>query len=259
MKDFYIEAGENINIHKDTVWILWFLAKDSLDGGEINQFLDIFEILKRTRTDLGNMDLSRIIESLTKKYQDYSTELSSKLNESSTFETQDMLYEDYDGGLFEILKSLRNELADEMNVPSYIIFQNSSLKDMAIYFPQDMSTFRNIKGVGESKLNKYGELFLKEIVEYCTKHNIKPKNLAPKSSSPNIIKCESQDKSKIYSVEAVRKEHSRAYEPWTKEEDEKLISEYKSRKTIGELMELFGRQRGGIKSRLNKLGINSTK
>ncbi|NIA10742.1 MAG: hypothetical protein GWP10_13695, partial [Nitrospiraceae bacterium] len=61
--------------------------------------------------------------------------------------------------------------------------------------------------------------------------------------------------SKAYSVRAIQKTHPRAYEPWTEEEDERLIAEYKSGKRIEELMELFGRQRGGIESRLKKLGM----
>ena len=61
-------------------------------------------------------------------------------------------------------------------------------------------------------------------------------------------------KSKAYSVREVQKIHPRAYEPWTEEEDERLIAEYQRGKTIEELMKLFGRQRGGIESRLRKLG-----
>lgn len=68
----------------------------------------------------------------------------------------------------------------------------------------------------------------------------------------------SSDKSNIYNVHDIRKKYPRAYEPWTEEEDEKLIFEYKSGKTIEELIELLGRQRGGIKSRLEKLDIIST-
>ena len=61
--------------------------------------------------------------------------------------------------------------------------------------------------------------------------------------------------SKAHSVNDIRKTHPRAYEQWTDEEDEMLIADYKAGKTIEELMELFGRQRGGIRSRLRKLGL----
>ncbi|MHC1623345.1 MAG: hypothetical protein ACXQTR_01990, partial [Candidatus Methanospirareceae archaeon] len=55
----------------------------------------------------------------------------------------------------------------------------------------------------------------------------------------------------------VRKAHPRAYEPRTEDDDKKLIAECQSGRTTEELMELFGRQRGGIRSRLGKLGLLS--
>jgi len=63
--------------------------------------------------------------------------------------------------------------------------------------------------------------------------------------------------SKSHSVREIQKTHPRAYEPWTEEDDARLIAERRSGKTIEELMELFGRQRGGIRSRLGKLGLLS--
>lgn len=82
---------------------------------------------------------------------------------------------DFNHGLFEILRSLRKELADAEDMPPYIIFHDSSSKVMATHFPRSLSDFRKINGVGESKLEKYGELFVKEIVDYCKEHNVEPK------------------------------------------------------------------------------------
>jgi ATP-dependent DNA helicase RecQ len=73
------------------------------------------------------------------------------------------------------LRSLRKELADAEGMPPYIIFHDSSLKVMATHFPRSLSDFRKINGVGESKLEKYGELFVKEIVDYCKERNVEPK------------------------------------------------------------------------------------
>jgi len=63
--------------------------------------------------------------------------------------------------------------------------------------------------------------------------------------------------SKAHSVREIQKTHPQAYEPWTEDDDARLIAECRSGKTIEELMELFGRQRGGIDSRLRKLGLLS--
>jgi len=155
----------------------------------------------------------------------------------------------FNHGLFEILRSLRKELADAEGMPPYIIFHDSGLKAMATQFPRSLSDFRKIGGVGESKLEKYGDLFVKEIVDYCKEREHRP-------SFPVKEEAHS-DKSGTYSVKKIQKIHPRAYEPWTKEDDGKLIAEYESGKTIEELKELFGRQRGGITSRLKKLGLFS--
>ena len=53
----------------------------------------------------------------------------------------------------------------------------------------------------------------------------------------------------------IRKKHLRAYEPWSKEEDERLSKRYKDGLTINQLASEFQRQTGGIRSRLKKLGL----
>lgn len=62
---------------------------------------------------------------------------------------------------------------------------------------------------------------------------------------------------KPHSVTEIRKKYPAAYEKWTKEEEQKLISEYNNGKTIEELSKILGRQPGGIRSRLKKLKIIS--
>lgn len=69
--------------------------------------------------------------------------------------------------LFNRLRTLRKRLANEQNVPPYIIFSDASLKDMASYFPQNEEQFSWIYGVGENKLKKYAKPFLAEIIAYC--------------------------------------------------------------------------------------------
>ncbi|MDR1701143.1 MAG: HRDC domain-containing protein, partial [Sporomusaceae bacterium] len=65
--------------------------------------------------------------------------------------------------LFEKLRKLRRDLAFEQGVPPYIIFADSALKDMCHKLPYDMQTFGLVKGVGEVKAAKYGQIFLKTI------------------------------------------------------------------------------------------------
>ena len=71
-----------------------------------------------------------------------------------------------DETLFERLRQLRKRLADERNVPAYIVFSDVSLRQMARDLPKDKKEFRNISGVGEKKLEDLGDIFLSEIAEY---------------------------------------------------------------------------------------------
>ncbi|MBW9151115.1 DNA helicase RecQ [Clostridium estertheticum] len=80
-----------------------------------------------------------------------------------------------DTGLFEILRSLRKEISEREKVPPYIVFADSALREMSEYFPVNEKEMLNIKGVGESKLNKYGEEFIQVIKEYMKENNIEIK------------------------------------------------------------------------------------
>jgi len=88
--------------------------------------------------------------------------------------------EDYDRTLFEQLRVLRKTMADREGVPPYVIFHDTSLKEMSTQYPQNVSDLLMISGMGERKLRRYGDAFLQEIVNYCKLHNIEPKPLLRK-------------------------------------------------------------------------------
>lgn len=68
--------------------------------------------------------------------------------------------------LFMVLKNLRHKLAQQENVPAYIIFSNATLENMAAKSPKNMTKFLEISGVGEVKANRYGKAFIDVIVQY---------------------------------------------------------------------------------------------
>lgn len=76
--------------------------------------------------------------------------------------------------LFERLKALRKEIALKKNLPPYIIFSDTTLKEMSTKFPRSPEEFHSITGVGEHKLKKYGDVFLKEIENYCRDYSLMP-------------------------------------------------------------------------------------
>ena len=81
-------------------------------------------------------------------------------------------WEGVDLGLFEELRSLRRELAGERKVPAYIVFGDASLRDMARCRPTTLENFSLVHGVGQKKLDDYGEVFTDLIREYCLENDL---------------------------------------------------------------------------------------
>ena len=77
--------------------------------------------------------------------------------------------------LFKELKKLRYSISREENVPAYIIFNDKSLKSMAIDLPVTENQFLAISGVGVNKMQEYGEEFMEVIREF--KSVAKPKKI----------------------------------------------------------------------------------
>lgn len=73
--------------------------------------------------------------------------------------------------LFETLKTLRMNLANEQNVPPYVIFSDKSLDEMVKNKPKTIGDMSNISGVGSYKLEKYAASFLEEIKKYAENKN----------------------------------------------------------------------------------------
>lgn len=70
-----------------------------------------------------------------------------------------------DSDLFMILKELRKEISQSEGVPPYIIFHDSTLKDMCRLQPENKKQMLKVSGVGETKFSRYGDKFLTKIIE----------------------------------------------------------------------------------------------
>jgi ATP-dependent DNA helicase RecQ len=70
------------------------------------------------------------------------------------------------------LRSLRKRLADQQSVPPYVVFHESTLRQMAQIRPQDLQTFARLSGVGSRKLKQYGQIFVDAICQFCQSHNL---------------------------------------------------------------------------------------
>jgi ATP-dependent DNA helicase RecQ len=89
-----------------------------------------------------------------------------------------------DRDLFETLRELRGNLATEMQVPAYIVFADTALRDMARRRPSTVDAFRHVKGVGDKKRADFGETFVATIVDFCRANNV-PLDITPPPAAPN--------------------------------------------------------------------------
>lgn len=71
--------------------------------------------------------------------------------------------------LFQHLKDLRRSIGDKEGVPAYVIFTDATLEDMCRRRPLSLDEFLEVSGVGDMKMKKYGEIFIKAISEHIDK------------------------------------------------------------------------------------------
>lgn len=172
-----------------------------------HQELSVFGIV----TDFGEAELARLIvelvnlDYLSKSEGKYPTlgltkkgatflqsearlELIRPRVEQSTKKLTKKSEVDYDHKLFELLRGLRKEKAEEANLPPFVIFGDTSLQAMAYQLPLDEASFLAITGVGARKLEQYGKDFLKLIIVYVKKNHLTPPTLANRLVEERTIK-----------------------------------------------------------------------
>jgi ATP-dependent DNA helicase RecQ len=132
---------------------------------------------------------------------------------------------DYDRPLFDLLRGKRKALADEAGVPPYIIFSDRSLAEMATYYPQSRTTFANMYGIGEAKVNSYADEFLPVIQTYCRENSLDEKR------KPTAV------------VQSV---------PGRRNRTDEVLELYNSGKSVPELTAFFGSKQSTVLSHLWK-------
>jgi ATP-dependent DNA helicase RecQ len=91
-----------------------------------------------------------------------------------------------DEALMVMLRDLRKKEAKKQGVPPFVVFQDSSLEDMALKYPITLDELSNVHGVGEGKAKKYGKPFIELIHRYVEDNDIvRPDDLVVKSTGAN--------------------------------------------------------------------------
>jgi ATP-dependent DNA helicase RecQ len=92
---------------------------------------------------------------------------------------------DSERALFEDLRALRRDLADELNVPPYVVFADRTLRDMAIARPGSLDAMARIRGVGAQKIKTFGQTFVECIRRACPEHGLETDAPAKPHSTPD--------------------------------------------------------------------------
>ncbi|MBP2635714.1 MAG: recQ [Firmicutes bacterium] len=77
-----------------------------------------------------------------------------------------------DDSLFELLRQCRKRISEREGVPPFVVFADTTLKEMSQQRPTDFDALRQIKGIGELKLHKYGDEFLQVITVYLAEYGV---------------------------------------------------------------------------------------
>jgi len=77
-----------------------------------------------------------------------------------------------DRRLFDVLRDLRRRIANEQNLPAYVIFHDSTLTDMCIKTPTTPESLLSVSGVGQAKAERYGKQFMDAIVNFLRDNNL---------------------------------------------------------------------------------------
>jgi ATP-dependent DNA helicase RecQ len=136
------------------VIILNYLIKD----------IDEYGVIKLS--DKGREFLKKPHKIELVKYRDYA-EMEKKLEEAKIEDVKT-----FDETLFEMLRKLRKQIAEQKKLPPYVIFQDPSLEDMAVKYPITLEEFQNCTGVGKGRTEKFGKPFIELIKKYVLDNDI---------------------------------------------------------------------------------------
>ncbi len=137
---------------------------------------------------------------------------STSIDGETVVRTSSDVENDYNEELFELLRVKRKQLADDDDVPPYAIFPDTTLIEMAYYFPQNKNALEALYGVGTVKKEKFGDAFVGIIKTFTAEHDVmeRQKSLQKRiktttSSEKHVVVSEGFNAGK--SVELLSEEH----------------------------------------------------
>ncbi len=134
------------------------IVRHLVHHGYLNQDVGNYSILKLTKASWPLLRGETTLEMARPRIREGVKEKKSRYVQSAIG--------NYDEDLFDHLRRVRMELAQQAGVPPFVIFHDRTLVEMAYHKPQNIEEMGEIHGVGVSKCERYGSLFLEEIAKF---------------------------------------------------------------------------------------------
>ena len=129
-------------------------------------------ILEKDINDLGSVKLSKVGKEYISNPTDFFVSRDNDFSKSNKKKQELAKVSLVDVELMKRLIILRKEIAKKKSLPPYAILQEFSLEDMTYKYPTTLDEFKNINGVGEGKVVKFGNEFIKLIKDYTEENDI---------------------------------------------------------------------------------------
>ncbi len=152
--------------------------------------------------------------------------------------------------LFLELRALRRSLAEQENVPPYVIFNDRTLHEMVERRPRTLTELLHVSGVGALKAERYGDAFLGVIRAAAGERNAADSAAA---GSTDATRDANSEKSHEERIAEIKVDHPRAYDPWDEQEEARLLELDRQGASTAEIARALQRQEGGVVQRLRRL------
>ena len=129
-------------------------------------------ILEKDISDITYVKISNSGEEFISNPKEFYVSKDNDFSKTKKIENQSVKASVIDNDLLNKLKILRKEIAKSQSLPPYAIFQEFSLEDMTYKYPETIDEFKNINGVGEGKVNKFGSQFTELIKKHIQENDI---------------------------------------------------------------------------------------
>ena len=128
--------------------------------------------LKKDVENYGLLKVTAGGRRFVKKTEEFFIVMDNEFKDDYEEESGDSVAAALDPELFVMLKNLRKSMAQKLNIPGYVIFQDQSLEQMATMYPITNDELQQIQGVGAGKAKRYGKEFLQLIKRHCEENGI---------------------------------------------------------------------------------------